>query len=720
MSNRWVGLGVAGLLLAGVVAPAGAGAATPASSHQPAHATALTHGTGDFRNAVRVLAGSPSRLVYEQLTNTGERGLYGHAVLTIRTLNGSTKTLPLPPHLRVPVSHNDAEWSLVGHSLTDLSSGDPDVIYWWNVATGAHGEHALPVGRSYVGSSPDGWIYTVATKSHPHGEVFDQPAAGGPATSLDGPEMPAGDGFSPIGAVGPDGYALLVSGANQSGQRLVFSAWGSSTYSTIDTFPEAAAFVSCRIEAYDAVGCVEPVADNQIRVVRVPTSGAADVETDPRSGPIGPEVGTGSGFPRVLLTKSATGWTEPTSRLRDGFVVADSLFTAPATTGAPVSQGPALQPVVAAVAFNQLDDVLTAAFGAFIVASGSPGHDAIASTDSAADPLHVVASATEAPIHANLVHISGHRVVYADDKHSYNGGDIYAETVTGSKLRHHSTPKPILSTDSQFLALDSSHSTVAVVIAAPETVPHTSDQIEAVYRGRHTIVTGTNLFGDDALPAMFKVSGHYVLYADASDGQPRILNAATGKDASAGLGTHVQAATIGDHQLIYVHANGSVWERAISGSTSHRLFANSAGVSHPVASVTAGGGYALATYYSTSRDEDPYPIAVAAYRRINGNGPVVVTSHTLNTTDILQATARGIVTGTPAFTVQLTTLFTQLTPWRTTHAHTVLHRTYSDVQEAALLDGGHSVQSGDVGVSIAGSLIAWIDRHGRLHAGRIR
>jgi hypothetical protein len=106
------------------------------------------------------VAGNGSYLVYARVGTSCERG---NPTLHVRTLDGGTRTLPLPRP--VGWSLNPCTAQLVGHTLTIFHFTRRDkreVIYWWDLAGRRHGKTALPAGRqlSSLTPIPGGWVYS--------------------------------------------------------------------------------------------------------------------------------------------------------------------------------------------------------------------------------------------------------------------------------------------------------------------------------------------------------------------------------------------------------------------------------------------------------------------------------------------------------------------------------------------------------------------------------
>ncbi len=172
-----------------------------------------------------MLAGSPSRVVYEQF-NAGQRGIYGPGQLWVRNSRGKTRRLYTPPSRQILDETERVTWSLVGTYLTsDEPIFPPSANFdWWNVVTGAHGHGRVAPG-DLIGSSPDGWVYLTEDSSRDTDEIFDQPASGGKPKLLSHIVVPNDDNLEPATS-GPDGYGVILDGDDGTA-RLLYSTWGS-------------------------------------------------------------------------------------------------------------------------------------------------------------------------------------------------------------------------------------------------------------------------------------------------------------------------------------------------------------------------------------------------------------------------------------------------------------------------------------------------------------
>jgi hypothetical protein len=473
--------------------------------------------------------------------------------------------------------------------------------------------------------------------------------------------------------------------------------WHSSNYTALD-LPNPTIFSSCGAEAFHAVACVdEDFRHGRSSVLRIPTSGATAMST----ATVGPVLD-------VALTATRTGWVGP---VNPGSRV--HLFTAPAkATGKVTTSGYPLYPgYAAAVLFDEFLfsplHVLTSAFGRFAIAASPADKPHVATTVAASSTPRTILPASPATVHASAVSISGRTVSYADDRHRYNGDDVFSRTLGRTPRARPGGAREVISTAGTSLALDSSPSTIASTSVVGTGA--TAHFVTLVVDGhRRTTLEGPakpdQAVRLSSLP-LISVSGHRVLFTRGLQGTAWILNAANGRSRPAPVPAHAPVALTGA-RVAFQKPDGSVWSRPLAGGESVKLFAAPKRLIDVNAQLTAAGGF-VAAEYDDDPEDDPVPGPFVRYRHINGKGPI----RTLSTGGVLGSNDEGLMFDSVDdrnFPVEAVT--TQLRPWTSGRVRDLLTQTYNFNNSVTFVRTGGQV-------SLSHHRIAWIDPRGRVHAG---
>jgi hypothetical protein len=437
--------------------------------------------------------------------------------------------------------------------------------------------------------------------------------------------------------------------------------------------------VLCSVEAFEAAACL-----GSGGVLRVPTNGDPAVTAADHTATM-----------NLALTPTETGWIGLTKGSETGETTAPSphyaFFTAPLGSGSPVTK--ASYPVRLVIRdndpFDPLSSALTSAFGKFAISAGQPTTTSLATTPSAANTRTLLIRAAHAPVHALAISLTKHRVVYAVDKHIYNGAEVLSRHL--SKTGRVGKTSKLLSAPSAMVDLASSASTV-VSVTSVGTDKHSFHEIMHVVDGKHRWTVNN---GSDP-----QVAGHYVLYTHMTRDHlfTRLFNAATGRNVTMPASLSVASTP---NLLVYQALDGSVRARPIAGGKSRKLFGVPAGVQPSnFAPVFAKSGFVAATYEVDSEEGDHHR-DVEVYRKLAAG----------SATHTFKVTPGAFYNGVDGQgLLSLGNGFTTIRLFKTGRTRTVLKTSFFHQAEITFPSQ----------VGVLGNRVAWIDGTGQAHIGNWR